>query len=86
MSCCGNKNKMPPKTKQISNFVLSVANAIANAIKSGKIVASKESISKRIEMCKKCRHLSGNRCSVCGCFVNIKVGINGEKCPLNHWT
>jgi len=85
MSCCKGKNTLPPKSKQVSNFVLSVANAIANAIKSGKIVAPEAVISKRISICTNCRHLSENRCSVCGCFVNIKTGINSEKCPLNHW-
>lgn len=76
---------MPPKSKQITNFVLSVANAIANAVKSGKIVAPEATISKRISVCNSCRHLDGNRCTVCGCFVTIKTGIASEKCPLNQW-
>lgn len=85
MSCCGNRNKMPPKSKQISNFVLSVANAIASAITTGKVVAPKEVIAKRIGICQSCRHLSGNRCSLCGCFVSGKSGLISEKCPANNW-
>lgn len=84
MSCCRNNN-MPPKSNQITNFVLSVANAVANAIKTGKVVAPKEVIAKRIGICQNCRYLSVNRCSICGCFVSIKTGVDGEKCPLNHW-
>ncbi len=85
MSCCKGKPVLPSKRKQITNLVLSVANAIANAIKSGKIVAPEAVVSKRISVCNGCRHLAENRCTVCGCFINIKVGINNEKCPLNHW-
>lgn len=86
MSCCKGKSVLPPKREQVSNLVLSVANILSNAIRSGKILADKDVVSKRIEICKNCRHLTDtNRCTVCGCFVNKKAGIKVEKCPLNLW-
>lgn len=85
MSCCKSKSALPPKSKQVSNFILSVANAIAYVVKNGKISASQNEVAKRISVCNGCRHLAENRCSVCGCFVNMKVGMISEKCPLNKW-
>lgn len=85
MSCCKSKSSLPTKSKQVSNFILSVANAIAYVVKNGKISASQNEVVKRISTCNSCRHLTENRCSVCGCFINMKVGMISEKCPLNKW-
>jgi len=85
MSCCGRKNKMPPISKQINNFLLSVANVVAHARKSGKIIADTQTIGSRIAICNKCRHLVQTRCSVCGCFITVKAGLKAENCPLKNW-
>jgi len=86
MSCCGQKSKtMPPISTQVSNFILSVANVIAHARKSGSIIADNQTIEARIGVCNKCRHLLQARCSVCGCFIALKAGLRAENCPLKNW-
>jgi hypothetical protein len=39
----------------------------------------------RLEVCKGCDQWTGKSCKVCGCFVNLKVRIPEEKCPLGKW-
>lgn len=86
MPCCqGNKGSSSTKKTQAISLVLSVANVLAHALRTGKILASKELVEKRIEICKNCRHLEENRCNVCGCFINLKAGLRIEKCPLKLW-
>lgn len=85
MSCCKGKSAFPSKKKQIVNLVLSVANVLAYALRTGKVSADPNTVEKRVNTCKSCRHLTDNRCSVCGCFINQKAGLKTEKCPLNLW-
>ena len=86
MACCTKPKLTKPSVKrQITSLVLSVANVLANAIKTGKVIADEATVSKRIETCKKCRHLDNTRCSICGCFINVKAGLKSEKCPINNW-
>jgi len=91
MSCCGNRKrlnintKLPPITKQFGNLVLSLANVIAHAVKSGKVIADNSTIETRVNICKGCRHLIQSRCSICGCFITLKAGLKAEHCPLKNW-
>jgi hypothetical protein len=39
----------------------------------------------RLEVCKGCDQWTGKSCKVCGCFVNLKVRIPEEKCPIGKW-
>lgn len=40
----------------------------------------------RLSICKTCPELGAlNRCSQCGCFMNIKVRIYSAECPLGKW-
>ena len=39
----------------------------------------------RLEVCKGCDKRTGKSCKVCGCFVNLKVRIPEEKCPIGKW-
>jgi hypothetical protein len=40
----------------------------------------------RLSICKECPELGAlNRCSQCGCFMNIKVRIYSATCPLGKW-
>lgn len=40
----------------------------------------------RKEICKICEYFTEfNRCSVCGCFMDLKVLIPTADCPKNKW-
>jgi hypothetical protein len=39
----------------------------------------------RLAVCHKCDKWTGSSCKVCGCYVNLKVKIPEEKCPIGKW-
>ncbi len=40
----------------------------------------------RYEICKGCEHLTKLRfCGQCGCFMPLKVRIEGSVCPIQKW-
>lgn len=45
-----------------------------------------EFVLNRKEICKQCDKLIElNRCSICGCFMDVKVAIPSASCPDNKW-
>jgi len=76
---------MPSMFDQAKNFMLTAANVMAGAASSGKITASSDVVEKRLAACHACPHLSRNRCTVCGCYLNIKTGLKAADCPLKKW-
>ena len=50
---------------------------------------------RRMDICRDCVNLKGDRCGVCGCFMSIKTklkynyNLRGEieetKCPIGKW-
>ena len=84
MGCCGNR-PLPSLRQQVQNLSLTVANVVAEAIKTGKLMASKDLIEKRVALCQQCRHKSGNRCSLCGCYLAPKLALIASKCDIKKW-
>jgi hypothetical protein len=41
----------------------------------------------RLAICRACDRFDATRtvCTVCGCFLDIKIRWNEQKCPLNSW-
>lgn len=87
MPCCQkSKSKvMPSVLEQAKNLALSVANVLAYARTTGKVKAEPQTIAIRVDLCHKCRHLAETRCTVCGCFIALKAGLQAESCPLRKW-
>ena len=40
----------------------------------------------RLEQCEPCEHRKGNRCNLCGCFINYKAKLKNSECPLGKWS
>lgn len=41
---------------------------------------------RRVEICKKCKHLSRiNVCKKCGCVIYLKVWLKKASCPISKW-
>lgn len=38
-------------------------------------------VSERLSLCRDCEFREGERCGVCGCFVQLKAKVGTEKCP-----
>ena len=83
-SCCG-RGRIRSVVSMAQNFTLSVANAISHAIKTKKVMADQSVTTKRIATCKQCEFFSANRCRACGCFIVVKAGLHGDKCPKGFW-
>lgn len=50
------------------------------------LVNKETNAAKRLEICKECPSLKAlNRCSECGCFMDIKTRLFFTKCPLGKW-
>ena len=45
-----------------------------------------ETAKERLEICYKCPHMHGNRCSICGCFMRKKAALRSSSCPIDKWS
>ena len=65
----------------------STSKGVSAIINNKKIITSKSGAQQRLDECNKCKDLdkSLGRCTVCGCFVSIKVKADYESCPLGKW-
>lgn len=67
--------------REVFNF----ANSAFNHAKNGFKTVTDEIKNSRLDICKSCNKLKNDKCSECGCFVNIKASWDSEKCPLEKW-
>lgn len=76
-------NKM--KEKMVALRELAEQNAISAMPESFK--APEDVRIARFEICSSCEYLykPTNTCKVCGCFMGVKTGIAGSKCPKGKW-
>ncbi|HND36769.1 MAG TPA: DUF6171 family protein [Nitrosomonas sp.] len=81
---CGDCS-FPSLSTQGKNLGLSIFNVMTQAIKTGKLRATAETVEKRLEICNGCEFLKDNRCLECGCFLALKAGLHAENCPKGKW-
>lgn len=72
-------------THSIYQQASSVVVAVAQFVQRGGKYVTREVRTERIEICKPCDQLTGNKCSQCGCFVSLKTWLPAEQCPLDKW-
>lgn len=41
---------------------------------------------RRLSICDTCEHKKGNKCNLCGCFLNYKTKLTNSECPLGKWS
>ena len=46
---------------------------------------SQETFEERMIICFSCKHRQNRICSVCQCFLFLKVKWNTERCPIKKW-
>lgn len=71
--------------EKIRGLFFSVEQVIKHAMKTGEILASKDTITKRLTICRECKYLEGNKCKICGCFMALKGGLSATNCPVKKW-
>lgn len=71
----------PGLLKMASNF----AKSAVSHVKSGMAHVSEEEKQRRLSICDLCDKKKGNRCSECGCVLQIKTSWASSECPLKKW-
>lgn len=54
-------------------------------VKTGMAHVSEEEKQRRLDICNLCDKKKGNRCSECGCLLQIKTSWQSSECPLKKW-
>lgn len=85
----GLKPKLPGVWRQVKNFGKAVVKDVANGMKRVPL----EVVGARLDECAVCEHRNDDRCSLCGCFLDVhptgragKVHYSQESCPEGRWT
>jgi hypothetical protein len=71
--------------EKIRGLFITVEQVIKHALKSGELIADREIITRRLEICRVCEFLEGSRCKHCGCFMALKGGLVAARCPIGKW-
>jgi len=51
----------------------------------GPLAVPEKVAAQRLEICKVCPYNVGGQCTVCTCFISIKVMLSTETCPKKLW-
>jgi len=71
--------KIPGVVQLASNLMQAAASIVGNGMQ----VAEDEL--ERLAICQSCPQLIKDRCSVCGCYVSMKVHFAASHCPKEKW-
>jgi hypothetical protein len=75
------KPNLPGVLTLAANFAAAVAAHVAD----GTAKVSKEDLEARLQVCTLCEQRRDNRCSACGCYVEVKAGWRTSDCPIGKW-
>tara|TARA_R110002020_G_scaffold23035_1_gene77159 strand:- start:4643 stop:4975 length:333 start_codon:yes stop_codon:yes gene_type:complete len=75
------KNKMPGAVRQVWNFTKSVT----NYVRSGMENIDDQGYQVRLKICDGCPFRENDRCTKCGCFIEVKARWAKEACPDHRW-
>lgn len=39
----------------------------------------------RLDVCRQCPAMLGDRCAFCGCYLSVKTSWPAESCPIGKW-
>jgi hypothetical protein len=53
----------------------------------GLLLTEEEKVDARMEICNSCKvfNKESARCSICGCFMKIKIRLIASSCPVGKW-
>ncbi len=72
---------LPPVATQASNLFQSVVAFVGD----GCGIVDDVQYQERLEICRGCDRRIGNRCSACGCWINVKARGRVFSCPIGRW-
>jgi len=72
-----------PSTAQMAKNLL---HAVKEHVSSGWSKCTEEESAERFEVCSSCERMrEDKRCSLCGCFMELKSTWKEQKCPIGKW-
>jgi len=77
--------EQPVSGPGLLRMALSAMHSMSKFLGSRLKTASAEMVHKRLRTCAACRHHTGVRCRICGCFTNLKARMDHERCPIAKW-
>lgn len=66
-------------------MAIAFAKSVAKFVESGFKTVTQQVYQKRLQKCSSCRHHTGVRCKLCGCFTSAKAWLPHEVCPIGKW-
>ena len=75
------QQSFPPLASQASHLLQSVVAFVGD----GCGIVDDAHFRRRLEICRTCDRLSGNRCVACGCFIRVKARGRIFRCPIDRW-
>lgn len=80
-----NLEKFPSLFQQARNLAKQAWTSGIDVARGKPLLATAEKAAARLEICKACEFLNGDRCTKCGCFMNAKIHVESSGCPINKW-
>ena len=78
--------KMPSKMQMFKNLAMTFYDVAYSVLAYDKgVLASQEVVEARLAECEKCPYRKQDRCTLCGCVLRYKAGIEAATCPDNRW-
>lgn len=81
---------LPGAWRQLVNFTRAVIKDVAGGMKRVPLEVAGE----RLDVCALCEHRAGDRCSLCGCYLDVRpdggagkvhFDVESERCPEGRW-
>jgi Family of unknown function (DUF6171) len=84
-SAMGAKPAPATISQQAANAAGALGRAFTAVVHGQKVLVDEKTLAARRATCETCDHLKGPKCELCGCFYQVKITLNTEKCPINKW-
>ena len=90
------RQKTPPVSRMAGNLAAAIGAVAKNIVKGQPVKVSQEEARARLDICKTCPHIQGNRCmdiqladgtveKGCGCNLSVKAEYADMVCPQDKW-
>ncbi len=75
------QQSLPPLATQASNLFQAAVAFVGD----GCGIVDDATYRQRLEICRTCDRLNGNRCAACGCFIRVKARGRIFRCAIGRW-
>jgi hypothetical protein len=81
----GTASSRMSKEAGLLRMAFSAVRSMSKFAGSGFKRATPDTYQARVQVCASCKHHTGLRCKICGCFTNVKARLLHEACPIGKW-